>query len=450
MHSMVRIGKEMQLVALIRGFRGPLFALHKVSNTAQEVEMCARVVITGIGVVTPVGNGVEEFWQALVSGQSGIGPITLFDTKESPVKIGGEVRGLEFSRYIESERCRKMSRTSKLAVVAAKMAVQDSGLHMDEETARNTDVFLGVACPDMHTIARTIERRIKHGEKSIDPTGANAAVTAAPAGNISIELRIAGEVMTLSTGCSSSTNAIGYAMQKIRQERSKLILAGGADAGVQMDLVASYANAHALSTRNDDPTKASRPFEAHRDGHVLSEASGILVLEEYEHAKARGAQIYAEICGYGTSSDCFSMTQVSENPVPASRAIESALADARLDSGRVGYYCAHGSASRLTDTRETNMLKRAFKERAYRIPISSIKSMMGHPFGASGVLQVATCALAIQRGVVPPTINYDEPDPECDLDYVPNEAREDKPLSAVAYSLGVGGNNAVLALQGSP
>ncbi len=422
-----------------------LKAKERVDELVEEMD--SRVVITGIGVVTPIGNGVDAFWESLLAGRSGIGPITLFDASESPVKIGGEVKGLDFFQYMPSERARKMSRTSKLAVAAAKLAVQDSGLVIDEKNARDVDIFMGVACPDLATIAQTVERRIKHGPQAVNPYGPSAAATAAPAANVSVELQISGEVVTLSTGCSSSTNAIGYAMRKIQSGKSRVILAGGADAGIQMDLIACYANGKVLSTRNGDPQGASRPFEANRDGHVLSEAAGILVLEEYEHAKRRGAKVYAELIGYGTSSDCFSVTQVSEDPRRASMCLERMLADARLDAGHIGYYCAHGSSSRITDTRETQMLKMVFKKQAYKVPVSSIKSMMGHPFGAAGVLQTATCALAIRHGAIPPTINYEVPDPDCDLDYVPNQVRDEQVRAAVSYALGVGGNNAALALK---
>jgi 3-oxoacyl-[acyl-carrier-protein] synthase II len=408
--------------------------------------MNPRAVITGIGLVTPIGNGVEEYWNALTAGMSGIGPITLFDTTGCAVTIGGEIKNLDFSKYIPPELSRKMSRTSKLAVVAARMALGDSGLQITDENRELIDVFMGVACPDLDTLAQNMVRRHERGERGVTPLMPAIAVTAAPTGNVSIMLGISGETTTLSTGCSSSTNAIGHALRKIRSGASQVIFAGGADVGVQADLIAAYANAKSLSVRNNDPKHACRPFEENRDGHVLSEAAGMLVLEELEHARRRGAKVYAEVVGYGTSSDCHSMVTVSENVNNASRCIELALRDAGRDPEKVGYYCAHGSAARLTDRRETNMLKRALGDRAYRVSVSSIKSMTGHPFGASGVLQAATCALAIKRKVVPPTINYEEPDPECDLDYVPNEAREEKVDTALAYSLGMGGNNAALAV----
>jgi len=420
-------------------------ALETLTNLGVNVKN--RVVITGIGIVTPIGNGIQEFWKALLEGRSGVSNITLFDTSNSAVKIGGEVKNLDFASYIPPVRSRKMSRTSKLAVVAAKMAIDNAALELTEELKAKTDIYMGVACPDLRTIEETIERRMKRGEQAINPLGAAAAVTAAPAGNISIELGISGEVITLSTGCSSSTNAIGHALRRIRSGESNIILAGGADVGIQMDLVASYANARALSIRNDHPQEASRPFEANRDGQVLSEAAGVLVLEDYEHARKRNACIYAEISGYFTNADCFSMISVAEDHKAASQCLEKAIVDARIDKGHVDYYCAHGSSAKLTDVRETRMLKEAFREQAYNIPVSSIKSMIGHPFGASGVLQAATCALSIKTGAIPPTINYRDRDPNCDLDYVPNEARNRKIDCALTYALGVGGNNSALVVK---
>jgi 3-oxoacyl-[acyl-carrier-protein] synthase II len=403
-------------------------------------------VITGIGLVTPLGVGTGEFWRGLLDGQSGIGPITLFDATGCAVRIGGEVKDIDFGKHIPPEFSRKMSRASKLAVVAAKLALEDSGLGITDENRELVDIYMGAACPDLETLATNMWRRRERGERKVNALMPAIAVTAAPTGNVSIALGITGETPTFSTGCSSSTNAIGHALRAIRSGATKVIFTGGADTGVQADLMAAYANAKALSTRNDEPQAACRPFEANRDGHVLSEAAGMLVLEEYEHAKARGAQVYAELVGYGTSSDSHSMSVVSEDGHKASRCLKDALKDAARNSERVGYYCAHGSAARNTDRRETNMLKSAFGDQAYRIPVSSIKSMVGHPFGASGVLQAATCALTIKNRTVPPTINYEEPDPQCDLDYVPNEPRQEPVNTALAYSLGMGGNNAALAL----
>ncbi len=408
--------------------------------------MHLRAVITGIGLVTAVGNGVREYWDALTAGRSGIDRITLFDTSELAVQIAGEIKDLDLSRYISPQNSRKMPRAAKFAIASARMALEDAGLEISENNSHEIDLFLGVACPDIQTFARVIGRRIRRGYRSVDPRAVAIVVTAAPAGCVSVELGISGETMTFSTGCSSSTNAIGHALRKIRSGAGKIILAGGADCGVQADLLASYANAGSLSTRKGDPQAACRPFEASRDGHVISEAAGILVVEEYECAKARGAGIYAELMGYGTSSDAYSMFAVSPDVKRSARCIVNALSDARLCPERIDYYCAHGSAARSTDARETRMLKAAMGEHAYRTQVSSVKSMTGHPFGASGALQTAACALAIRNKAIPPTINYDEPDPECDLDYVPNEAREDRVDAALTYALGMGGNNAALAL----
>jgi len=407
--------------------------------------MRARAVITGLGLVTPVGHGVEGYWNAITGGRSGIGRITLFDTTGCTVQIGGEVKNLDFADHIPSDSSRKMSRASKLAVVAARMAHENSGLEITEGNRDLIDVFLGVACMDFDTVARNILRRRQRGDRACSPLAPAISLASAPAGNVSIALGVHGEVMTFSTACSSSLNALGHALRKIRSGSARVIFAGGAEAGIQADLIASFANAGTLSLRNDDPEHASRPFEAHRDGHVMGEAAVIMVLEEYEHARARDARIYAEIVGYGTSNDSRTMGAVSEDERDATRCVRRTLQDAERDADDVDFYCAHGTAAPVTDARETRMLKRALGEHAYRVPVSGIKSMTGHPLGAAGALQAATCALAIQRHAVPPTINYEDPDPACDLDYVPNEARAHDVDLALSYSLGMG-NNAALTL----
>ncbi len=408
--------------------------------------MQPRAVITGIGVVSPVGNGVDEYWKALTAGKSGIGPITLFDTTGHSVRIAGEVRNLDFGRYIPPQLMKRMSRASQLAVVAAKMAIEDSGLQITDANRREVDVYLGVASMDFNMVAENMAKMMERGPQGVSPLAPAMSVPAAPVGNISIALGVSGETMTFTTGCSSSNNAIGQAYRKIRSGASKIILAGGTDTSVQPGLVAAYANARALSTVNEDPERACRPFDARRDGHVVSEAAGILILEEYEQARDRGASIYAEVVGYGTSTDAHSMFKICDDVEHASRSVQKALSESGKDPGKLGYYAAHGTAARSTDMRETNMLKRALGRDAYRLPVSSIKSMTGHPFGASGVLQTAAGALSIRHQAVPPTINYEEPDPDCDLDYVPNEARDQKVDMAMSYCLGMGGNNAAVCL----
>ncbi len=404
-----------------------------------------RAVVTGIGVVTPVGTGVDEFWRALTAGESGIGPITLFDTTGFAVQIGGEVRDLDFSEHITAELSRKMSRSSKLAVVAASLAHRDSGLEITEKNREDIDVYVGTACPDMENIARNAVRRHKRGARGVSPMMPSFIVPSGPTGNVSLALGVGGETLTISTACSSSTNAIGHALRKIQSGASEVIFAGGTDAGVQAELVACYSNASVLSERNADPTAASRPFEANRDGHVLSEAAAILVLEELDHARRRGAEVYAEVAGYATTSDCVQLGTVGEDETRAASCLRQTLKDAGRHPESVDIYCAHGTSSTHTDARETRMLKRALQDSAYEVPVSGIKSMIGHPFGASGALQASVCAMAIRRSEVPPTINYEEPDPDCDLDYVPNQTRETPVDCALSYSLGMG-NNSALAL----
>jgi 3-oxoacyl-[acyl-carrier-protein] synthase II len=407
--------------------------------------MGRRAVITGIGLVTPVGTGVEDFWNAVTAGRSGVGPITLFDTTGFAVQIGGEVRDLDFADHIPAELSRKMSRSSKLAVVAARLAHQDSGLEINDENRERIDVYLGTACPEMETIAQNAVRRHKRGARGVSPMMPSFIVPSGSTGNVSLALGLGGETLTISTACSSSTNAIGHALRKIQSGASEVIFAGGTDAGVQAELVACYSNAKLLSRRNSAPAAASRPFEVNRDGHVLSEAAVILVLEEFEHARRRDARIYAEVVGYATTSDCVQIGAVGADETHAVRCLKATLADAARNPEQVGLYCAHGTSSTHTDARETRMLKRALRDSAYDVPVSGIKSMTGHPFGASGALQASTCALAIRKSEIPPTINYEEADPDCDLDYVPNETRGQPVDCALTYSLGMG-NNAALAL----
>jgi len=406
--------------------------------------MNRRIVITGIGLVTSVGSGVRKFWHGLVAGRSGIGPITRFDTTGCAVHIGGEVKDLDIDDFVPREQAKRMSLASVYAITAAKMAVQDSGLEITEANHDAIDISLGTACPDLDMIGRSVIRRYRKGLQAAHPFMPPVAIPSAPAGNVSIALGVRGETMTISTACSSSLNAIGHAFRKIRSGDSRVILAGGTDIGVQVDVIASFSIAGGLSTKNGDPSSACRPFEANRDGHVLSDAAGILVLEDYENARQRRARVYAEIVGYGVSSDGHSMSEVCADERSAAKCIERAIRDAGRDPEQVDFYCAHGTAARTTDARETRMLKRALGHHAYRVPVSGIKSMTGHPFGAAGVMQASVCALALRTQVVPPTMNYEDPDPECDLDYVPNEARESRVGTAMTYSLGMGNNAALL------
>ncbi|MHC4874698.1 MAG: beta-ketoacyl-[acyl-carrier-protein] synthase family protein [Planctomycetota bacterium] len=388
--------------------------------------MTRRVVITGIGLSTPIGSDKNKYWDNLINGRSGISTIKRFDATALPSQIGGEVTDADFDKYIPAPLARKMSRTSKLAVVAAKQALTDSALELTDEIRENAGILLGVASADAPTFASNVIRRFKKGSKGSSPIWPGLAVVTAPTGNVAISLGIEGEAITISTGCSSSTNAIGHAYRKIKFGMSDLIFSGGSDVAVQEDFLAGYGNANSLSRRNDSPEEACRPFERDRDGQVLGEGAGILVLEEYEHARKRNAHIYAEIVGYGSTNDAQSMLMVSESHKQAARSISNAIKESNMSGEKIGYYCAHGSSSIKTDVRETRTLKEVLKKSAYRLPISSIKSMVGHPFGASGALQTATCAMTIDKKTIPPTINYENPAPDCDLDYVPNEARRKK------------------------
>lgn len=405
-----------------------------------------RAVITGIGIASPIGTGMDKFWIAALRGDRGIRSLTGFDTSGWPVTFGGEVRDINVSDWIPRKDVRKMSRSAILSVIAARLAVNDSGISITEDNCRDIDIVMGNTCFDGDYFGESVMRRKKLGVGSADPFIPAVTVLANATGNISITLGIKGETSTICTACSSGMNAIGYAQRKIRNEGRTLIFAGGADIGIQQDLIASYARAGILSQRNDAPEEACRPFEANRDGHVLSEASAVVIVEEYEHAKKRDAKIYAEIAGYATCSEAHSMAEVLHDETDSVRCISNALKDAGKNPEDVDYYCAHGSSSRVTDARETRMLKRSLGRHAYRVPVTGLKGMIGHSFAASGAIQAATCAKAISSNELPPTVNYRNPDPECDLDYVPNEARQQRVDCAMTYSLGMG-NNAALVLS---
>ena len=403
--------------------------------------MNRRVVLTGLGMRTPLGNSPSAFFAAAIAGQSGISRIKKFDASSYAVQIGGEIQ------ENEPPTPSKYSGVVRWAIDAARDAIVDACLSLGAENPNDVGVILGGGSPDLGVIEKYVnERRIKgptYGsiQSAVDMNPAAAAV------HISAHFGLRGEVANISTACSSSLNAIGYALRLIQNGNASCLLTGGVDEGLNAFYLSAFGNSSVLSKRNDDPEHASRPFDAGRDGYILSDAACILVLEDYEHAARRGAPIYCEIAGFGASSDACSPLKVDKSEVSSARAVEKALASGEIAPHDVDYYCAHGSSSRWTDIRETRMLRRVFREDATRLNISSIKSMMGHPLGAAGAVQAATCALAIRHGAIPPTINYEKSDPDCDLNYVPNCARSQRVRHALCYSLGNGGNNAALALS---
>ena len=405
-----------------------------------------RVVVTGVGVITAAGSGKQEFWSSLSQGRSGISLISAFDTTEFTTKFAGEIKTFDPSQHIDLKRLKRMDRTSQLAVACAKMAVNDAGLDFASGKQRldRAGVIIGTAMAGHGYILNQHTTLMQKGPMRINPFTALASFPDACASNISIELGITGPSFSIATACSSASDAGGYAFDAIRNGSLDLLIMGGAEASIYPGILAAFCVARALSTRNDEPQKASRPFSRDRDGFVLGEGAGILVLEEYEHAKVRGAHIYAEILGHGMTCDAYHMTVPDPEGKEACRAMQMALADAGKTIHDIDYINAHGTSTSLNDKTETLIIKKAFGDQAYKIPISSTKSMIGHLIGAAGSVELVATLLAMENQEIPPTINFSSPDPECDLDYVPNQSRKAKIQTAMKNSFGFGGKNSVL------
>ena len=406
-----------------------------------------RVVITGIGMVTPLGLNTRETWDALVAGRSGIDTITLFDPDGFPSRIAGEVKGFDPTRYMDRKDARRADRFTQFAFVAAQEAVADARLALAEEDPTRIAVIVGTAMGGIMTLAQEFDELTKKGPGRVSPFLMPMMLPDMASGQLSIRLGAKGPNYALVSACASGADAIGEAANMIRRGDADVVLAGGSEAPITPISVAGFAAAKALSTRNDDPATASRPFSAGRDGFVIAEGCAILCLESEEHARRRNARIVAELAGYGATSDAYHVTQPEERGEGAVRAMELALADAGLAPDEVDYVNAHGTSTPLNDRMETLALKRVFGEYAYDLPVSSTKSMMGHLLGAAGAVEAAICALVIANGVIPPTINYLEPDPDCDLDYVPNVARPAAVDVAMTNSFGFGGHNSSLILR---
>ncbi|MCS7295222.1 MAG: beta-ketoacyl-ACP synthase II [Chloroflexota bacterium] len=406
-----------------------------------------RVVVTGIGLVTPVGLTREETWEALVAGRCGIGPITLFDASGFDSRIAGEVKGFDPLRCMDRKEARRADRFTQFAVAAAQEALAQAGLAIAEEDGRRTAIIVGTAMGGVMTLAEEYEQLRTKGPGRVSPFLMPMMLPDMASGQLSIRLGARGPNYALVSACASGADAIGEAANMIARGDVDAALAGGSEAPITPIAVAGFAAAKALSTRNDDPATASRPFAAGRDGFVIAEGCGLLVLEAEEHAKARGARILAEVAGYAATSDAYHITQPHEQGEGAVRAMQLALARAGLEPDDVDYINAHGTSTPLNDRMETLAIKRAFGEYAYHVPISSTKSMTGHLLGAAGAVEAAVCVLTIERGVIPPTANYVEPDPACDLDYVPNVARPATVDVAMTNSFGFGGHNSCLIFR---
>lgn len=405
-----------------------------------------RVVVTGMGAITPVGLDVTATWKSVTSGVSGVGPITLFDAGDYRTQIAAEVSDWDPSAHFDAKELRRLDRFSEFFIVAARQAIAHAGLQFttDEELASRAGVMVGAGFGGMGAFIEEITTLVERGPDRVSPTGVPRIIPNMAAGLVSIEHNLTGPVSCVVTACSASANAIGDAAEIIRRGAADVMVAGGAEASITTFGIATFAQARAMSTRNDDPQGASRPFDADRDGFVMGEGGGVLILESLEHARARGAEIYAEVTGYGMSADAYHITLPKPGGTGAAKAMKAALEDARLDPSDIGYINAHGTSTPANDSTETAAIKIAMGDAAYGIPVSSTKSMTGHILGGAGAVEAIIAIEAMRHGVLPPTINYTTPDPECDLDYVPNEAREAEMRHVMSNSFGFGGHNATL------
>ena len=406
-----------------------------------------RVVVTGMGVVSPVGIGLDAFWSALVEGRSGIGPITRFDASGLECRIAGEVREFQPEQFMDRKEARRTDRFAQFALAASLMALRDAGLDESRPLGSRAGVVIGSGIGGMDTWEAGHRTLLERGPGRVSPFTVPMMIPNMAAGLVSIRFGAEGPNRCTVSACASGADAIGDAFRIIQRGDADLMLAGGTEAAITPFAIAAFAAAKSLSTRNDDPPRASRPFDRDRDGFVMGEGAGILVLEALEHARARGARVYAEIVGYGATADAFHITQPAPEGRGAARAMRAALDDAGLPPEAVDYVNAHGTSTVYNDWYETVAIKQVFGEHAYRLAVSSTKSMTGHLLGAAGGVEAIVCVLAIQRGVIPPTINLDNPDPRCDLDYVPNRARAQRVDVAVSNSFGFGGHNAVLVFK---
>lgn len=407
-----------------------------------------RVVVTGLGLITALGTGVEKSWQAIKDGKTGLGLIESFDTEDTPVKIAAEVKDFDGTEFgIEKKELKKLARNTQFAIAATKMAIEDSKLEITDENAENIGVIVSSGIGGLEVIEKEYEKMLNRGPKRVSPFTIPAMIANMAAGNVAIYTGAKGPNKSIVTACAAGTHSIGDAMQTIQLGKADAVIAGGAEACITKFGINSFANMKALSTRNDEPTKASRPFTADRDGFVMGEGAGILILEELEHAKARGAKIYAEVVGYGETGDAYHITSPAEGGEGGTRAIKMALKQGNVDPTEVDYINAHGTSTPANDKNETASIKAAFGEHAYKLAVSSTKGATGHGLGAAGGIEGVILALAIDEGIMPPTINYDNPDETLDLDYVPNKAVEREIRVGLSSSLGFGGHNAVIAMR---
>ncbi len=411
------------------------------------VEGLHRVVVTGLGAITPIGNTVGEYWDGLINSRNGVATITLFDASSHACRFAAEVKNLDPTGFLEPKESKRWDRFSKFGVIAAKQALSDSGLNIEEKNASRIGVIIGSGVGGLLTMETQAHVLADKGASRVSPFTVPMMIPNMATGLAAIALGAKGPSSAVATACAAGSNAIGDAFRILQLGKADAMVCGGAEASITPLGVAGFASAKALSFRNDDPATASRPFDSDRDGFVIGEGAGVLVLETLEHATARGATIHAEVIGYGTTCDAHHITSPSPGGAGGAQAIHLALEDGKLMPETIDYINAHGTSTPANDSNETSAIKTVLGDRAKQIPISSTKSMTGHLLGGSGGIEAVACVLTLKNGVIPPTINYSNPDPACDLDYVPNTAREHKTKTILSNSFGFGGHNVCLAFR---
>jgi len=408
--------------------------------------MINRVVITGVGLVTPIGIGKEEFWQSLIQGKSGIDKISYFDTSEYPTKIAAEVKNFNYMNFISPKEANRMDKSTQFSIVSAMLALEDSELEITEINSHTTGVIIGSGIGGIGTFEKQHKILLENGPRRVSPFFVPMMISNISAGEIAIKIGAKGPNGVITTACASSTHAIGIAFKLLQQGDAQIILSGGTEAAISPMALAGFCKMKALSVQNNEPSRASRPFDSERDGFIMGEGAGILILETLKHAKNRNANIYAEILGFGMTADAYHITAPAPNGEGAIKAMEIALTNAKISPSQIDYINAHGTSTPLNDKLETLAIKKVFGKHAYDLKISSNKSMTGHLLGASGGVEAIATALTIKNNIIPPTINYNSPDPECDLDYTPNKSKNGVVNYAISNSFGFGGHNGVIVL----
>ncbi len=411
-----------------------------------------RVVLTGVGVITPVGNNIKDFWESLVNGKTGVDRLKAFDPSPFNSQIAAEVKDFDATRYMTPKQDKRLDRFVKFAIAAAKMAVEDSGLELEKLVREKAGVYIGSGIGGLHTVEAEHEKYLGYDDEKVaasrmSPFLIPMLIVNMASGMVSIELGFKGPNSAAVTACATGSHSIGDAFKIIQRGEADIMAAGGSEAAITKMGFGGFCALKALSTRNDDPKTASRPFDKDRDGFIMGEGASVVIIEELEHAKKRGARIYGEMAGYGMSGDAYHMTAPDPGGDGAIRCMRAAIEDAGLDPGDVDYINAHGTSTQLNDKMETCAIRKVFGDHAYKLAVSSTKGVTGHLLGATGAAELIACAKAIECKVIPPTINYITPDPECDLDYVPNTAREAEVKVALSNSLGFGGHNVSLILK---